>query len=285
MKLKQRIVLAYYSNKFKSIALLSPRQAAISAFKLFCTPYSRQKNIKPTPIFDDAEILTLQVDTDVVHGYRWLPKQNIIGKKILICHGFDSCSYRFGDYVAPLLNQGFEVMAFDAPAHGKSTGKTITILHYGKMIQLINETYGPIYGIMAHSMGGLATVLAIENMEDNPFKKLVLVAPSTETAFAIQTFFRYLKLSMKVRTEFLKLVEELGGNPAEWYSVARAIENITPETLWVHDKKDTITPYSHMEHLARKKLPHLQFEITEDLGHSPYKDPAILQRIVSFFAS
>ncbi len=78
------------------------------------------------------------------------------GQKILIAHGFSSYSYKFEKYVQPLLKDGFEVVAFDAPAHGLSEGKMINALIYKRFLQLLEEKHGPINGFIAHSLGGLA---------------------------------------------------------------------------------------------------------------------------------
>ena len=284
MKLVQRIFLQYYTTRFKVISWFSPRMSAKMAFELFCTPYTKTRYKLPAKIFDQAEKLSLKVGHNTVNGFKWTTPVNNSDKTILICHGFDSSSYRFADYIQPLLDEGFNVIAFDAPGHGTSTGKTITVLLYRSMIKLADEKHGPFYGIMAHSFGGLAAVLALEEDKELACRKLVLIAPSTETIHAIETFFNYLKLTSSVRKEFIKLIEDLSGNPPHWFSVSRAIHNILPQTLWIHDKQDTITPFSHLEHLTIDQPSHVTFEITEGFGHSPYRQPEILKKIISFFA-
>ncbi len=284
MKLAQRIVLEYYQRKFNILSIFAPRKAAEIALKLFCTPYTRNRKFNVPEIFTKAEQLNLNLDDLKIIGFRWIPSANSNHKKILICHGFDSFSYRFENYIQPLLDKGFEVLAFDAPAHGESGGKTITIIQYRNMILEINKTFGSIQGVLAHSFGGLAVALAIEQINDNSIKQLVLVAPATETVHAIDNFFNFLKLNHKVRTHFNILIEELGGNPSSWYSVSRVLQAEHIPTLWIHDKEDTITPYNQMHHLTEMNLPHIEFEITTGLGHSPYTDEQINKRIVSYFS-
>lgn len=283
MKLAQRIVLGYYRNKLRTLALISPVRAAEAAFQLLCTPYSKRKTYKPPPVFEKAGKLSFEIENYVIKGFAWEPREPANGKKILICHGFDSSSYKFDRYITPLLKLGFEVLAFDAPAHGLSTGKTINARLYRDVVLKINELHGPIDGIIAHSFGGLAVALAVEQLEDNEHKRLVLIAPATETTRSISSFFTYIPVSEKVRAEFDKLIEKVGGNPASWFSVSRVMQQITTPTLWVHDKDDKVTPYEDMQHLIEKNLSHIEFEITQGLGHSNiYKDNRITKKIVSF---
>src|SRR4051812_36387040 len=121
MKLIQKIFLWYYSTKFKIIAAVSPSRAAKSAFNLFCTPYSKRKAGEAPAAFLKAEKYSFDLLQHNIQGFGWRPTIPN-GHKVLICHGFDSMSYKFERYVTPLLEKGFELFAFDAPAHGLSSG-------------------------------------------------------------------------------------------------------------------------------------------------------------------
>jgi pimeloyl-ACP methyl ester carboxylesterase len=281
MKFLRQLALHYYRLKLGVIGFFSPRVAARVAFKMFCTPYTKSKKYIVPPIFEDAEKLSFDLASHHINGFRWTPK-NATGSKVLICHGFDSYSYRFHEFIQPLLEEGFEVLAFDAPGHGLSSGRQITMPVYQQMVLEIHKRFGPVDGIMAHSLGGLGAGLALEKMQDHQLKRFVLISPATESTRAIQTFFKYIKVSPRVKEEFENLIQEIGGNPSSWYSVARVMQEITTPTLWIHDKEDSITPFDDMKHLLNIPLPHIQFEITTGLGHSLYRDKAIAKKIVAF---
>ena len=284
MKLIQRVFLGYYIVRFRATELVSPSAAAKAAFKLFTTPYSKRKTYDVPDAFKNANKTSFTFKQHTIHGFVWKPKVPN-GYKILICHGFDSLSYKFDRYIEPLLHQGFELYAFDAPAHGLSSGKTINALLYRDMILQILNDYGPFNGIMAHSFGGIAVTLAIEEIKDNLPNRLVLIAPATETTRSINDFCRHLKISPQVRREMETIILKIGGKPPSWYSVARIIKSISVPTLWLHDKNDRVTPYEDMQHLKEHNLPHVEFVITEGLGHSLYRDDAVANRITGFFVT
>ena len=119
MRLGERIAIGYYRTKFRILSTVSKKKTAEIALDLFSTPQFRYKRIFPK-IFDEAERLTFFIEGETVQGYRWNKGQN---KKVLIAHGFNSSVAGCGRYVQPLINKGYEVLAFDAPAHGCSTGK------------------------------------------------------------------------------------------------------------------------------------------------------------------
>ena len=190
MKLSQRLAISYIRTKFKLLSAVSKKKAAEKAFELFCTP--QRRNIKPLPkIFEQAEKLHFKLDGHTVNGWRWnYPAE----RKVLILHGYESSVTNFDRYIRPLLKKGYELLAFDAPAHGRSAGKKINAPLYKRMIQEIHKKYGPIQSYMAHSFGGLAVSLALEEISHTNDYRLVLIAPATETSTAINSFFTFLKI-------------------------------------------------------------------------------------------
>ena len=232
------------------------------------------------PVFEKAEKLQFPFHRNTIRGYRWNHPSD---KKLLILHGFESSVINFDRYVKPLMKKGYEVLAFDAPAHGRSTGKTINALLYSEMIRNICIKYGPVHSFIGHSLGGLALSLALENMKHDDRWKVVLVAPATETTTAVASFFQFMKLDDGVKKEFDKVIEKYGGFPPAWFSVGRAAAQIRAQVLWAHDRNDDMTPLSDVEPVMEKSYPNFRFMITEGLGHRRiYRDNKIAKAIIDF---
>jgi len=279
MKLAQKIAVSYFRTKFKLLTVVSSTKAAEKAFDLFRTPQRRNK--KPAPkIFEQAEKLSFKLDGITIHGWRW---NHTAERKVLIIHGFESSATSFDRYVKPLVKKGYEVLAFDAPAHGKSGSKQITAPLYARTITEINQRYGPIQSFMAHSFGGLAVSLALEEIHHTNDTRLVLIAPATETTTAINTFFHFLKLDDALRPEFEKIIIKAGGHPSSWYSIRRAMKHIRAQVLWLHDEDDEITPLTDACKVKEENYPNIQFVITKGLGHRRiYRDNKVSKAIVDF---
>lgn len=279
MKLSHKIALTYIRTRLNVLSLLSPEKAARKAFKLFCTP-RKKKEISFSPILTKAEQLSLYANGYLLHGYRWNEGGS---KKILIVHGFESTAANFDKYAAKLVKKGYEVVAFDAQAHGKSEGTTITLPEYIKTLQQICDVYGGFDGYIAHSFGGLALAHLLEQIPHNENTRVVLIAPATETVSAIDHFFSLLRLSNRIRKPFEKRVEEKGGVSPTHYSIRRAVKYIRANMLWLHDRNDDITPFSDAELVQNDNHSHLQFIITEGLGHRKiYRDEGVMKQILDF---
>lgn len=280
MKLSQRLALGYIRAKFKLLSSISKKKAAAAAFELFCTPQKR--NLKTPPkIFDEAEKLHFKLDGITIRGWRWNHSKE--APKVLIMHGFESSAINFDRYVRPLTRKGYEVLAFDAPAHGRSGGKQINAPLYKRTVQEINRHFGPIHSFMGHSFGGLGVSLALEEISHTKNYKLVLVAPATETTSAIESFFKFLQLDPAIRPHFDQLIVHKGGVSPAWYSIRRAMKHIQAQVLWVHDKDDDITPLSDALKVKAENHPNIRFVITEGLGHRRiYRDNKVVKAITEF---
>lgn len=281
MRLRQRLVLKYIRTKFRLLSAISKKKAAIEAFRLFCTPQHRN-NKKLPPIFVKAEKLHFTFEGSRIQGYRWNhPSQ----KKVLILHGFESSVINFDRYIKPLITTGYEVLAFDAPAHGRSSGKTITVIDYKNFIHNINKNFGPIQSYIAHSFGGLALSLSLEEAEHNEFYKIVFIAPAVETTTAVNSFLRFLKMDEGVRKEFEILIENMSGYPSSWFSIARIAPTLKAQVLWLQDKNDDMTPLADVVPIIEKEFSNFEFYITEGLGHRRiYRDDKASKKVIGFLS-
>ncbi len=205
------------------------------------------------------------------------------GKSILICHGFNSYSYKFDRFINPLLKLGYKVYSFDAPGHGLSEGKTINVLIYRNIILEVEKRFARVDVILGHSLGGLAGALAMEQLSCNEDRKLVLIAPATETTRSVRHFYGLVALGPRVKKEFEDLIIKLGRNQMEWFSVTRSIQNMKGEVLWIHDTGDHVCPIEDTYPVQERNYKNVRFIITSGLGHSKiYKDEQVKEQLIDF---
>lgn len=266
--------------QFKLLGKVSKKAAAAKAFQLFVTPQTRMKMAVP-PVYQAGERLSFDFNGNRVQGFRLNHPSD---KKLLILHGFESSVLNFDAYAKPLLRKGYEILAFDAPAHGLSEGRQLNAVDYKNFVLQIVDRYGPVTNFVTHSFGGLALSLALEELPHDERWRAVLIAPAAESTTAFRHFSRLLQLDENVKSELEKLVEAANNKPLAWYSVVRAAANINAQVLFLQDKKDYITPLSDVQPLLEKNLPNFRFVISEGLGHSKiYRDPGTVQNVVDFF--
>lgn len=279
MKL-QHFAIGYLRAQIRLLAAISKKMAGNLAFKIFCTPYNKVK-YTPSSFTAKAEALHLIFNNKKTFGYRW-NKGGV--KKILIAHGFRSGAVNFVHFVQKLIDKNYEVIAFDAPAHGISQGNTINALQYKEFIELVNEQYGPFDGYLTHSFGGLAVSLAIAEMKQNDNINIVLIAPAANTQQLTQYFFKEMQIKdEQVQYYFLENIKRLSGKNIEWFSIARCLKTMHSNILWVQDSDDKVTPADDALAVKEIQLLHVSFHFTQGLGHRRiYKDEQVVNAIVRF---
>lgn len=278
MKLTQRLAIGYVQTKFKLLSLISKKKTAEKAFDIFGTPFL--KSVRKQPV-ENAETLQFQLNNKKVNGYRWNHPQI---RKALILHGFGSAAHKFEDYAELLADKGYEVLAFDAPAHGDSEGTRTNAIEYCAMIKEVITQFGPVESYLAHSFGGISLSLALEDMPHDEHTKVVFIAPATETTSAVDGAFSMLKIKNEtVRNEFDKIVFELSGKKLAWFSMRRAMHNIKASVLWIHDEDDDITPWADALKVKEDNHPNIKFVLTKGLGHRKiYHDADIKNKVIEF---
>lgn len=251
--------------------------------EVFCTTYGRAGK-EPAPILAEGESLSFLLEGKLVRGHRWLPG-NADPPRVLIAHGFQSYSGNFEQYIRAMLAQGYEVLAFDAPAHGLSEGRQITLPLYVEMLRQVRQRYGRIDAYIGHSFGGLALTLMLESMPPDPGARLVLIAPACQVAPYVAYFFRLMRLNAATRHAFDELGRRLtGGLEWSWFSVRRAMPQVHLPVLWVQDEEDEVTPLAEALQVKAEGFVQIEWMITRGLGHRRiYRDQAVEDRIIAFF--
>lgn len=282
MKLGQRLLIGYYKNKLRTLSYISKEKAASEAFRLFCTPYTRKITQKRPAIFTKATPKLIDFEGLAIVGYGWTPTAPN-GKKVMILHGFSSYAYKFEHYVPLLLQMGYEVLAFDAPGHGDSEGKIVNALVYKRFICQVNEAENGIDAFIAHSFGGLALSLAMQDLPDAANKKMVLIAPATETTSALNGFYKMLQVKPDLQAAIEAYIISMAGKPISYFSVTHSLKIIDTPCLWIHDKNDSICPFSDTLQAQKSAKPQQEFFITERLGHNKvYRDQGVMKKISTF---
>ena len=184
----------------------------------------------------------------------------------------------------PLVEKGYEVLAFDAPSHGASDGSYTNAIEYSDMIKKAVDLYGPIQSFIGHSFGGIAVCLAMEAMPHDANTKIVLIAPATETSTAIDGAFSMLGIrNERLRKEMDDLIFDKTAKTTAWYSIRRAMNNIKASVLWFHDEDDDVTPLNDALKVKEDNHSNIEFVITKGLGHRKiYRDESVLNAAVKF---
>jgi pimeloyl-ACP methyl ester carboxylesterase len=84
------------------------------------------------------------------------------GPTVMVVHGWGSRAGRLQAVIHKLVEEGFSVVTFDAPAHGDSDGTTTSIVEYASVIEEVASWAGSVHAVVGHSWGGASLALALK---------------------------------------------------------------------------------------------------------------------------
>jgi pimeloyl-ACP methyl ester carboxylesterase len=257
------------------LSRVSPGTAASIAAVLFRRPPRHSRSdLSPSP-FNSGQRVDL-----VLHGRRLALWRWGAGPTVLLVHGWGSRGARLGSFVGPLTEAGFSVIAFDAPGHGASAGWLSSLPQFIAAIQAIGERFGPLDGVVAHSMGGAATTLAMARGLD--VKRVVFLAPAADPAGYSERFASMFGLTDEVVSRMKRGLERRFGIAWKDFDVLAAAATLSAPLLVIHDSDDRDVPLTDGTSIAAA-WPGARLVTTNGLGHRRIvHDPAVVERAVAF---
>jgi len=265
-------------NTGKFLQFFSPGLAMNYVRYLFQKPIKHKMPAAEKPLADSANISYIEVPEigKKIAVYQWGEGD----KKALVVHGWSGRATQLYKIINTLLEQGYQVTAFDAPAHGKSTGNKTMMPEFIKTVEKIAEKYGPFEVAIGHSMGGI-TLLNVQG-EKHPFKKLVVIGTPDSIYNIFNGFVEKLELKPIVAEKLIAVFEKITGKSIFDFHGSKQAEKINEPVLVIHDDNDKEVPVidamNNYKHLKNGKLLR-----TKGLGHSRIlKDDKVVEEIMAF---
>ena len=206
------------------------------------------------------------------------------GPTIVTMHGWSGSGTQFRAFIPALVNAGFRVLSFDAPAHGTHPGRQSDLLQFSGSLQAIERHCGELHAVIGHSMGGMATVYAIRH--GLRLNTVVLVAPHLDVRAMFATYSSMLGMRPALAQRFndkigLRMQAILGGEDP-WASLnpEALLTDFDLGGLLVHDRFDPeieAALFADIERLWQNSAVY----VTENLGHNRLlKNAAVVDVVV-----
>lgn len=248
------------------LSYLSPDRAATNLARLFLTPPRIGIKDWQTAVMARARYMRLRFGTTgFLSVYSWMPPNTVTNPPtVLLVHGFGGRASQLSGIAAALVASGFRVVAFDAPAHGKSDGRRSGMPDFVAAIEAVAAEIGPLHGLVAHSMGAAAAVAAMRDGLDT--KRAVMIAPPADPGRYLAETARLLGASDRVTGRAQAQIEAHYGVEFDDFRVPLNATTLTQPGLIVHDFTDRRVPVEEGKQIAMAWRT-AQIKITENLGH------------------
>ena len=271
--------------RFAASALLAPDLAGAWAERLFLTPPRPKDAALSSLDLIDAKSGLLEHKGRAIATWTWGARSRE-APAVLLAHGWGGNAAQMRGFVFPLLAAGYRVVAFDQPAHGVSEGKLSGLPDFAEVLAEVawqaGERQGAIQGVVAHSMGGAATALAIAR--GLPVRRAVIIATSLDVGAYARRFARWHGMPERVREAMQAAIEERFGVRWSQLDVAKLAPRLAAPALVIHDREDRAVPWTEATRLAHL-WPQARLLLTRGLGHRRIlEDESVARAAADFIA-
>jgi pimeloyl-ACP methyl ester carboxylesterase len=257
------------------VGTVAPGVAARWAETIFCTPPRHESRSTEEEFIATGKRFAVRWQQEKLAAWEWGR-----GPTVVLVHGWGSRAGRLTDLARALVAGGFRVVAYDAPAHGLSSGRYASLPEFARALQSVAEAAGPIFGVVGHSLGGAAATLAIhDGLEAG---RVVLLAPPADVVVFSHAFASHVGLPARAHATMRRNLETRLRMRWDDIHIPTLAPHLRIPALVVHDREDPDVPYSHAEEIVRA-WPDARLLTTTGLGHRALlRDPAVVRATVEF---
>ncbi|MBF7093426.1 alpha/beta hydrolase [Flavobacterium sp. ALJ2] len=246
----------------KLLSFISPKLATSYATKLFTTPIKHK--VPKRELEMDKKSIQNTIKIPAINSEIVVYKFGKSDKKVLLVHGWSGRGTQLFKIADELLKHGYETISFDAPAHGKSPGKTTHMVDFIASILEIEKQYGPFEAAIGHSLGGMSVLNAIK--QGLNINHAVIIGSGDIVQDIIDDFVSKLELKPAISIRLRKYFENKHNVKMNDFSAYVAAADVTIPVLVIHDKDDPEVAVKAGIHI-NDHLKNGTLVLTEGLGH------------------
>ncbi len=267
---------------------VSPRWGAAVALPVF-GHVSRPRPVHPddVPTMERARRSTVRIPGIDRRGsdlavYEWGRGANVV----VLAHGWNGRAAQFATLVRELVSEGWRVVAFDAPAHGDTPGRSTYLVDWIDALAELQRGHGRIHAVVGHSFGGLAALVAAAGSVQ--VDRVVTIAAPGDPDLLLSQFQATLgyddRTAAAMRARFAERYFPGETDPFARLSPLRDPLPTSVPLLAVHDEGDRIVPFGELARIAAAN-PTARTLATRGFGHNRVltADP-VLDAVVEFLA-
>lgn len=243
---------------------LAPDLAAKQVYKVMSNPRVKKLREFENEVLDQAQKITIRFQQFNIQTYQWGKSSD---RKALLVHGWEGQAGNFGGIVPLLLEKGYQVISFDAPAHGYSSKGVTNLFDYTNLVSEIIKTHRPQF-LLSHSFGSIATAIALIEHQDLSIDQWVLVTSPFSFRQRLEGVKDMVDVSDRTMSKLITRFEKDTQMKVDDLSMAKfcpAIKNVEHISV-IHSIDDKILP------IDSSRQVHAQFKSAEmielkNLGH------------------
>ncbi len=264
------------------------------AFRIFCTPQLSHYRAPNHPQLAERARFHLRdarwqrVSTPIadLQAYIFDPDRDDPLGTVLIVHGWTGEASFMTAIAEPIRRAGFCVVLFDLPAHGLSGASSTNLIDCARATAVIGAEFGPLSAIVAHSFGGMISLVAAEGLPPMPHAldvpRVALVACPNRLLEVTGGFGDHWGLEEAGRRAFERRLERVGGRSLDYFTLVKLLKAKACQALVIHDREDRDVSFQSAEEIA-SEVDGAELVAFDGFGHNNILfAPPVMRTIASY---
>ncbi len=266
---------------FRVLQALGPGIAARVALVLYQVPTRRQLDAEDVATLARAKTRYIESPVGRLRLLDWGSGPDTV----LLVHGWGSHAPRWTTFIEACEARGWRAVAVDMPGHGQSAGRRSNLLRFQGALDTVLACLGPLRGIVAHSLGALATTAVLARHPAPAAGAAVLVSLPQDLDHLLGSFEALLGLRNEACQRLRRLFAERFGQPPSGFSAAQWLATAPCPVLRIHDCDDDIVPAWQADALDGRVGTGTSMR-TQGLGHSgALRDAQVARAALDFLSA
>lgn len=279
---------------------VAPRTVGRLAFKAFCTPpRQKQGNANRNPAVKSASARLAQATPVAVPfpcgsvaAYVFEPARPPAPpaqiRTVILVHGWSGQAAYMTAFVAPLVEAGFRVVAYDLPAHGASTGSELNIPIGVASLTAVARAFAPVHALVTHSFGGSIALAALAGTIPGQPRiradRLAMIAAPSSMTGVTRRFGSAIGLGAGGQRALERRIHVVAGAPVEAFEGRAQLQTLGLPTLVLHCRDDRELGLENAQDLAAAG-DFVRLETMAGLGHRRILQAKPVVRAVTDFVT
>jgi pimeloyl-ACP methyl ester carboxylesterase len=275
-------------RSFRTVVPQDPQLWGEFAFQRFCTPATSRYRSADHEVLVERARFHLRNASAVrvaargcdLQAYVFEPEGAWNGASVLLVHGWTSEASFMTAFAEHFRKRGFRVVLFDFPAHGRSLPERASLIDCAHAVRHVAETLGPIEFVLAHSLGGMAALLAGGGGPPMPracpFLGFVLVAMPNHFSVVTRTFGQDEGLSPEAQQAYEQRLEAIAQRRIADFTGINLLREAGRPALILHSRDDADVAFADAQEIAAA-CAGAELMAFDDMGHRKilYAPPAV----------
>ena len=267
---------------FQSLTQISPETAGRQALKLFQRTMKRPIRLREQAFYEQAKAIIVPHESEDIVAYE---TGNSYGPLVFLVHGWDGNAGQMAPIAQQLGKQGYRVISFDLPAHGKSKLKYTNLRKMSQALHSVIAQIDPTepFSVVAHSFGSAVSIYSL-TQDRYDIDKLVLLTSPDKFEPIFMEFAQTIGLNKKAYQIMVNGISKIVRQPAGQMHLSEMCRQIpVRQFTMMHDRHDKVLPFRNAALFAAAN-PECELIALENVGH--YRmlwNEEVLQRLSGVF--